>query len=237
MLRPQDNRTRERKNLDGLWAFRLDAEQVGRGKGWFAAPLEDSREMPVPASYNDIAADAEVRDHVGPVWYQREVWVPKTWAGRRVVLHLESATHRATVWVNGAEVVSHEGGYTPFEADVTQHVAPGEEARITVVVNNTLSFQTVPPGVIEETPAGKRQRYFHDFFNYAGLHRTVWLYSTPRHYIDDVTVVTGLDGADGPVDYQARPVDADGLEVAVALRDAAGAEVATGRGASGRLTV
>ena len=40
-----------------------------------------------------------------------------------------------------------------------------------MVVNNTLSFQSIPPGVIEDTPDGPRQRYFHDFFNYAGLHR------------------------------------------------------------------
>ena len=106
-----------------------------------------------------------------------------------------------------------------------------------MVVNNTLSFQSIPPGVIEDTPAGKRQRYFHDFFNYAGLHRTVWLYSTPHSYLDDVTVVTGLDGASGTVDYQVQPVDPDGLQVAVVLRDADGGEVATGRGASGTLTV
>ena len=43
--------------------------------------------------------------------------------------------------------------------------------------NNTLSFQSIPPGVIEDTPAGRRQRYWHDFFNYAGIHRPVWLYT------------------------------------------------------------
>ena len=66
--------------------------------------------------------------------------------------------------------------------------------RITVCVNNTLSFQTIPPGVVEQTPAGPRQRYWHDFFNYAGLHRSVWLACTPAARIEDVTVVTGLDG-------------------------------------------
>src|SRR3712207_6929249 len=38
-----------------------------------------------------------------------------------------------------------------------------------------------PPGYVEETAGGgRRQQVFHDFFNYAGLHRTVWLYTTPR---------------------------------------------------------
>lgn len=78
--------------------------------------------MAVPASFNDIAADATVHDYFGDMWYQTSVWVPRSWQSRRIVLHFESATHRATVWVNDIEVVSHEGGYTPFEADITNHV-------------------------------------------------------------------------------------------------------------------
>jgi beta-glucuronidase len=237
MLRPQDTATRERKSLNGLWQFALDPDGSGRTEQWFGGRLPGSREMAVPASFNDIAADAAVRDYFGDVWYQTTVRVPRGWDERRIVLHFESATHRATVWVNGVGVVSHEGGYTPFEADVTEHVTAGEEARITAVVNNTLSFQTIPPGVIEDTPDGKRQVYWHDFFNYAGIHRAVWLYSTGRAYITDVTVVTGLDGSDGTVGYRTEAVDADGIEVRVVLRDAEGTEVASDTGASGMLTV
>ena len=237
MLRPQDNACRERKSLNGLWRFALDGAGEGRSAGWFSDRLADSREMAVPASFNDVAADAAVRDYFGDVWYQTTVRVPRGWDGQRVVLHFESATHRATVWVNDAEVVSHEGGYTPFEADVTDHVRAGEEARVTVVVNNTLSFQTIPPGVIEDTPDGKRQRYFHDFFNYAGIHRTVWLYATGQTHLTDITVVTGLDGATGTVEYRTEADGAHDAEVKVTLRDADGAEVASGTGADGMLTV
>jgi beta-glucuronidase len=237
MLRPQDSATRERKPLTGLWGFRLDTAGEGRSAEWFRRPLEDAREMAVPASFNDIAADAAVREYFGDVWYQTTVRVPRGWGGRRIVLHFESATHRATVWVNDAEVVSHEGGYTPFEAEVTEHVQAGDEARITVVVNNTLSFQTIPPGVIEDTPDGTRQIYWHDFFNYAGIHRPVWLYATGNAHLTDVTVVTGLDGANGSVEYRTEAQDADGAQVRVVLRDAAGVEVATSTGASGTLTV
>ena len=178
--------------------------------------------MAVPASFNDIAADAAVRDYFGDVWYQRTVWVPRGWQDRRIVLHFESATHRATVWVNDVEVVCHEGGYTPFEADITDHVTPGDEVRITACVNNTLSFQSIPPGVIEDTPAGKRQRYWHDFFNYAGIHRTVWLYATDPAHLTDITVVTDLDGSTGVVDYTTRAAGAGDVETRVVLRDAGG---------------
>ena len=237
MLRPQDNRTRELKNLDGLWRFALDGDRQGQAQRWFGAALPAAREMAVPASYNDIAADAAVRDHVGPVWYQRTVWVPRGWTGRRIVLHFESATHRAVVWVDAEQVITHVGGYTPFEVDVTAYVTPGEAARITVEVDNTLTFQSVPPGIVEETPQGIRQRYWHDFFNYAGLHRSVWLYATAEAHLDDVTVVTDLDGSDGSVQYSAVAVNADGLSTEVVLRDADGTEVATATGASSILTV
>jgi beta-glucuronidase len=237
MLRPQDSATRERKSLNGLWAFRLDEQGAGREARWFAGPLSGAREMAVPASFNDVVADPTVRNYVGDVWYQTAVRVPRGWAGGRIVLHFESATHRATVWAGEAEVVSHEGGYTPFEADVTAHVTPGEELRVTVVVNNTLSFQSIPPGVMEETAAGPRMRYFHDFFNYAGIHRNVWLYSTASAYVDDVTVVTGLAGSTGTVSYTVSTRGATGHEVRVALRDGDGDQVAAGAGAQGTLEV
>ena len=237
MLRPRDTSTRERKNLNGLWQFALDQAGEGRSGQWFAGPLPGAREMAVPASFNDIAADASVRDYFGDIWYQTSVWIPRGWQGRRIVLHFESATHRATVWVNNNEVVSHEGGYTPFEADITEHVTGGEQVRITAVVNNTLSFQSIPPGVIEDTPAGKRQIYWHDFFNYAGIQRTVWLYSTDPAHVTDVSIVTDLDGDTGVVDYTIDAEGADDVETRVVLRSADGQEVATNTGPSGTLQV
>jgi beta-glucuronidase len=237
MLRPQDTSTRERKGLNGLWQFALDPNAEGRTARWFAERLSDAREMAVPASFNDIAADAAVRDYFGDVWYQRTVWVPRGWQGQRIVLHFESATHRATVWVNETEVVSHEGGYTPFEVDITDHVSAGEEVRMTAVVDNTLNWQSIPPGVIEDTPAGKRQRYWHDFFNYAGIHRNVWLYATNPAHFTDVTIMTDLDGAAGVISYAAEADDADSLETRVLLRDAHSSEVASGSGLSGTLNV
>src|SRR3954451_10807581 len=232
MLRPQDGPTRERKSLNGLWRFRLDPEGAGRDAGWWRRPLDDAREMPVPASYNDIPADAAVRDHVGDAWYQTVVRVPRGWAGQRVVLRFDAATHRAVVWVDDVEVAAHEGGYTPFEADVTAHVRPGGEVRVTVVVDNRLTWRSVPPGIVENG----RQTYFHDFFNYAGLHRSVWLYSTPPAHVRDVTVVPGFEGGSGTVDYRVETAG-EAAGVQVVLLDASGAEVAHGTGDSGRLGV
>ena len=237
MLRPRDTPTRERRSLDGLWRFALDPEGVGRAEEWCGRSLPGPREAPVPASYNDVFADASIRDYVGEVWYQTVVRVPHRWAGERIVLRFDAATHRGTAWLNGTQVVEHEGGYTPFEADVTDVVQLGADNRITVAVDNRLSWQSIPPGYVEETPEGPRQRYFHDFFNYAGLHRSVWLYTTPRSHVDDITVVTGLEGSTGTVTYDVETAVGEPAEVRVALKDAGGAEVARATGNSGRLTV
>ena len=237
MLRPRDTPSRERKSLDGLWRFAFDAAGVGREEEWWKGPLAGGLEAAVPASYADLFADPAAREHLGDVWYQTLVRVPAGWEGKRIVLRFDAATHRAVVWVDDARVAEHEGGYTPFEADVTQHVAPREEVRVTAVVNNELSWQSIPPGFVEETQDGRRLQYYHDFFNYAGLHRSVWLYCTPVAHVGDVTVVTGLDGAQGTVDYRVEAIGAEGHEVRVALRDAERTVVARATGATGVLTV
>ena len=235
MLPPRDTSTRERRCLDGLWRFALDADGVGREEGWTEGLPASAVEMPVPASYNDIYPG--LRDHMGDVWYETKLRVPPGWSGRRLVLRFGSATHRAIVWVDGEQVAEHEGGYTPFEAEVTEIVRPGAEHRLSVLVDNVLTWRSIPPGYVEETPEGPRQRYFHDFFNYAGLHRSVWIYATAPAHVGDVTVVTDLDGERGRVHYQVETVNAEGLEVRAALTDAGGSEVARSTGAAGDLVV
>ncbi len=239
MLTVRPTPTRDRVSLDGLWQFSLDTAGSGREEGW-QNRLPKSREMPVPSSYNDVIPDAAYRDHVGEVWYQRSFLVPASWTGRRVVVRFGSATHRAVVWVNGKQVAEHEGGYTPFEADITEVVEVGGTNLISVVVDNVLTWQSIPPGYVEDTDHGPRQIYFHDFFNYAGLHRSVWLYSTAPTYVEDLTVVTGLDGSRGTVAYEVvlggDAGDASG-RVRVRLLDSEGNEVASGTGAAGELNV
>ena len=145
----------------------------------------------------------------------REVWVPASWAGRRIVLRCDAVTHRGTVWAGDTQVAEHAGGYTPFEADVTALARCGAPLRVTVRVGNELTMATIPPGVISASAGGQRtQRYFHDFYNYAGLHRSVWLYATPQTYIDDLTVAAGIEGGieggTGQVRYHVAAVDVGG---------------------------
>lgn len=94
-LRPQDSETREVKSLDGMWRFRLAPRldpDLGFREGWFNQSLDKScidcnleevMPMPVPSSYNDITANASIRDHVGWAWYDRDFYTPAEWSSGR----------------------------------------------------------------------------------------------------------------------------------------------------------
>ncbi|QFG21302.1 beta-glucuronidase [Actinomadura sp. WMMB 499] len=233
MLKPRPTATRELVNLDGLWRFAVDTRA---GERPWTGPLGTRLEAAVPASYNDLFTDPAVRDHVGWVWYQRRVRVPRGWAGERVVLRLDAATHAGRVYIDDSLAAEHVGGYTPFEADITDLVSAGGEFRLTIGVNNELTKETIPPGTITVSPDGRReQKYLHDFYNYAGLARSVWLYSVPPVHVRDVTIVTGLEGGTGTVGYTIETSAA--ASVRVRALDAEGTEVAAADGASGTLRI
>lgn len=237
MLRPQNSPTREMVNLDGTWRFAVDRDRTGLTDQWQNGPLQGRLEAPVPGSVNDLFHDETIRNHVGYYWYQRDVRVPRGWEGERIFVRVESATHEGTVFVDGTRVAEHSGGYMPFEADITEHVSAGGTFRLTVAVNNELTNASIPPGEIIELPDGRRQQeYKHDFFNYAGLHRSVWLYSVPAVRVDDITVTTGFHGTTGRVDYSVALTGGTG-DVAVRVLDESGVEVARADGASGTVEI
>ncbi|KAH7176767.1 glycoside hydrolase superfamily [Dactylonectria macrodidyma] len=241
MLKPQAGPTRELVSLDGIWNFALASScDIETERAW-TKPISPKLQVPVPASYNDLFVDKNIRDHVGWVYYQRTVTVPRGWtASERFFLRLDAATHKGRVYVNDDFVVEHVGGYTPFEAEITRLVSPGEQFRLTVAVNNELGWDTIPPGRVEELPTGKRkQHYQHDFFNYSGLARSVYLYSIPDVFISDMTVSTDLlAGGVGVVDFQietSQPVDHDNLKISLVDED--GNITSECRGQKGRITI
>ncbi|KAL4926422.1 glycosyl hydrolases family 2, TIM barrel domain-containing protein [Aspergillus undulatus] len=240
-LKPKQTRTRDLISLDGLWNFAL-ADDNRTATPW-TSPLPKGLEAPVPASYNDIFVDRSIHNHVGWVYYQRTVTIPRGWASERYIIRLESATHEGRVYVNDELVAEHVGGYTPFEADISTLVSAGETFRLTVAVNNELTHETIPPGDIEVTEyTGRRvQNYQHDFYNYAGLARSVWLYSVPKEqYIRDITVVPDVDGDTGLLSYTILTSNGTGTgtdSVNISVRDEEGNEVATASGTQGTVSV
>ena len=200
MLYPIENRIREVKNLSGIWNFKIDYDNVGIEEKWYKSPLKDSILMAVPASYNDLFTEEKAKEHVGFVWYETEFYIPNSWMDKRVVLRFGSATHHATVWVNGIEVVKHKGGFLPFEADITAVVKDNSKKfRLTVCLSNILDWTCLPCGEIIKKDSDEYPENYHyqetyfDFYNYSGIHRPVKLYTTPLKYIEDIFIDTDLN--------------------------------------------
>jgi beta-glucuronidase len=204
LLYPQRNQLRNLTDLSGLWQFQLDPTDEGERSGWFRA-LPSPRPIAVPCSWNDLFDDA--RNYLGTAWYLTETWIPQGWRGQRVFIRVGSANYAAKVWVNGNPVAQHLGGHLPFVADITNQLAWDKANVIAISVENKPLPERVPAGPSPSGGAfsglfGGFPETTYDFFPYAGLHRPVLLFSAPATHIDDVTVVTKIEGRDGVVNVK-----------------------------------
>ncbi|CAF0905037.1 unnamed protein product [Rotaria sp. Silwood1] len=194
LLYPAESETRQIRSLDGLWQFRLDEDGVGETEQWYAKSNlpPPTILMPVPASYNDITQNITIHRHIGWVWYARDFFIHNTTP--RWVLRFQAAHYETRVWVNGQSAMNHSGGHLPFEADITRLISSNEsysKVRVVVAVNNTLTSTTLPPGYLHiDNPTYRYLETPFDFFNYAGIDRSVILYSTSNVYIQDIAIDT-----------------------------------------------
>ena len=157
----------------------------------------------MPASFNDFYTDKESREFTGDFWYETEVFVPGEWKGRHIDVRFAAVTHRCTVYVNGQEIISHEGGFLPFSARIDEVVNWNEPNRVVVKGNNELSFTSLPAGISVTLENGRKMtKPFFDFFNYAGIQRPVKLVVLPEESIVDFTLNYALEGNDASVSYQ-----------------------------------
>ena len=238
MLYPIMTTSRALVDLNGIWNFKLD-QGTGFAEEWFQHPLQEVIPMPVPASYNELYEGEESRDHVGWVWYEREIVVPPHFLDQRIVLRFGSVTHAAKVYLNGQLVVEHKGGFTPFEAEIHAFVNSGKN-RLTVAVNNIVDYTTLPVGIYQEEDVPGLGKVVtdtpnFDFFNYAGIQRPAKLYTTPKTYIRDITITTDITGTNAQVGYT---IETEGeAEVRVSLHEETGATVASGSGPDGQLSI
>lgn len=239
MLYPIISPSRSVLELNGIWKFKLDQGEDGFKEEWYKNGLKDAMNMAVPASYNDQIQDEKVRDHVGWVWYEKDFYVPRTLLSQRVVLRFGAVTHIAKVYVNGRLVMEHKGGFTPFEAEISEFIAEGKN-RLTVAVNNVVDYTTLSVGrysEVEVEGVGKVKKNIpcFDFFNYAGIHRPVRIYTTPRVYVKDISIATHYCGSTGIVDYRIEV--SDKAEVLVSILNEEGNVVATAHGGEGRIEI
>ncbi len=236
MLFPIMTSTRELISLNGIWNFQLD-HGTGFVDSWHESGLTNAIAMPVPSSYNDIYETSTIRDHVGWVWYERDVVICKEFLAKRMVIRFGSVTHEAKIYVNGVLVKEHRGGFTPIEVELNGHVHEGKN-RLTVAVNNILDYSTLPVGTYKEEEIDglgkvKTNAPMFDFFNYAGIQRPVYLWIMSNTYVKDITIIPSIDGVNGRVSYTVTSVgDAD---IKISVMDAQGVQVAKGESATGEV--
>ncbi|MBR4456992.1 MAG: beta-glucuronidase [Solobacterium sp.] len=234
-LYPETNRKRTAFQLDGMWRFQFDSSSEGKENGW-AEHLPSPVSMPVPSSFADLFTDHLSRDYCGDFWYEYDFFVPEFTADQRVILRFGSITHRGTVFVNGTEITSHEGGFLPVIADITEAARGGTLNHVAILANNELSETSLPCGAVKVMKDGRRlaKPYF-DFFNYAGIQRSVWLILQPAQSIRDFDTAYEIHGTDAEVHYS---ITRDGNStVRVELEDEDHQIVASAEGVSGTLPV
>lgn len=176
--RPQMVRT-EWQNLNGLWnyAIRPAGELPGAWDGEILVPF--AAESSLSGVGRRVGAEQEL-------WYERTFTVPAKWSGRRVLLHFGAVDWRTDVWVNGVSLGRHEGGFTPFEFDITPALQKGV---------NTLRVRVWDPTDAGTQPRGK-QVYIPSGIWYTpvtGIWQTVWLEAVPQQYIRSVVATPDLD--------------------------------------------
>jgi hypothetical protein len=143
--------------LAGTWRFALDPNNVGVEQQWFAHGFGDTVRLPgtTDENHKGIFKDEQCVDRLsrvwywkGPAWYQSQVTIPDTWAGKRITLLLER-TKNMRVWVDETFCGWDDTLSAPQVFDVTRAMTPGSH-NITVVVNNAKLPPVGPSHAVDE---------------------------------------------------------------------------------------
>lgn len=165
------------------------------------------RTLHVPGDWN--TQRDELYYYEGTVWYRRHFdYAPRP--GRRVFLCFGAANYEAVAGLNGRKIGRHEGGYTPFNFEITDRVRAGRNSLV-VKVDNRRRADAVPT-------------LNSDWWNYGGLTRSVRIVETPETFIrdwfvqlapGDRTTIAGWVRLDGPEPVQRVTVRIPELKLSV----------------------
>ena len=173
-------------SLDGDWHFLADPSGALDVQKLSAA--ENVRPTRIPSSWQSQFAD--LRDYAGVAWYWRSVNIQPLAPDQVALLRFGAVDYLAEVYVNGQKVGTHEGGYTPFEFDITSLLRAGE---------NQIAVRVVDPGakpsIVEginyaEIPHGKQSWYVQT----SGLWQSVEIQIRPRVHLGAVHILAAANG-------------------------------------------
>jgi beta-glucuronidase len=212
-------------SLDGNWHYLVDptgrslytaaGEINSRGYGLNEHPVlvggskgqeydfATAPTLKVPGDWN--TQDPTLFRYEGVLWYQRDfTYQPKP--DMRTFLHIGAANYRSYVWVNQKKICEHEGGFTPFDCEVTAVLHPGSNF-VVIAVDSARLLDGIPSLIT-------------DWYNYGGLTRDVSLVDVPKAFVDDFDVYLKPETRDGLAGY-VHVVDApEGMLVTVRVPEA-----------------
>jgi hypothetical protein len=125
-----------------------------------------------------------LRYYVGPAWYQRDVEIPATWAGKRIVLTLERPHWESTVWVDETKIGTENSLGTAHQHDVTQAMTPGKH-RLTIRIDNTVKIRV---GNDAHSVSDQTQG------NWNGIVGAITVSATDKIWLDDMQVYPSIQG-------------------------------------------
>jgi len=126
----------EWQNLNGTWQFQFDPADPGESQGWPRSGLPAPRPIVVPFPWGSPLSGVPDSGSIG--WYARTIEIPTRWSqgGRRVFLVVGAADWRTTVWLDGHALGTHDGGYIPFEFELTRYVKSGPKHLLVLRVDD-----------------------------------------------------------------------------------------------------
>ncbi len=176
---------RDWTSLNGPWSFAVDAE----GRWQVPGEVVWNATIVVPFSPETPASGIGDTGFYRRCWYRRTFDAPPLAGGERLLLHFGAVDWEATVWVNGAVAAHHEGGYTPFTADIT-HALRGAGPQTVVVRADD------DPADLAK-PRGKQdwQLVPHGIWypRTTGIWQTVWLERVPSSWIGSLRWTPNLE--------------------------------------------
>ncbi len=177
-------------SLNGEWSFALDPVGAGVRQEWFNPGLINEKwdKVTVPHCYS---VDRRYHYYTGSAWYFKTISGALLPKDRRAFIRFDAAFYQATVWLNGKLLGEHEGGYTPFEFDVTGLLA--NENFLAVRVNNAWSTTTIPGSKTKVSYQSLNYGQLFPWMNYGGITRPVTLITRPDLHVDKLKIETTPD--------------------------------------------
>ena len=119
--------------LKWCWDFQFDPNDVGIKEKWYSAH-DFNEEITVPFPWGSKLSGQEDLADIG--WYQKSIAIPQNWDGRRTFLVIGASDWETQVWIDNQHLGTHQGGYVPFEFELTHHLRSGQIQNITIRVDD-----------------------------------------------------------------------------------------------------